>query len=220
VIRDNTAATSNGGGLLHVTGTLFLSMATASGNTANGSLSTGGGLYSTGDALTLENVTFSGNSAGQFGGGVYRNDATLMDMINVTLANNSASLGGGYYQATGSNYALRNTLLANNAGGNCYGPNGAAAFSLSTDNTCILGAGRSNVNAALGLLQVNGGVGGFSMATHLPGADSAAIDNGTNLDCPVTDQRGALRPVGAVCDVGAVEAGAIVPWIFLPGVLR
>ncbi len=48
----------------------------------------------------------------------------------------------------------------------------------------------------------------------LPG--SPAIDAGNDANCPLTDQRGANRPIGAHCDIGAYEAG----YLFLPLILR
>ncbi len=53
------------------------------------------------------------------------------------------------------------------------------------------------------------------MAPILP---SAAVDTGDNTVCPLTDQRGAIRPANAtnqssaICDVGAVEANATAPF--------
>ncbi|RME44389.1 MAG: PKD domain-containing protein, partial [Caldilineae bacterium] len=35
---------------------------------------------------------------------------------------------------------------------------------------------------------------------------SPAVDAGTNTGCPATDQRGAARPYGTTCDIGAYEA--------------
>ena len=46
---------------------------------------------------------------------------------------------------------------------------------------------------------------------YIPAADSPALDYAQA--CPATDQRGYPRPLGAGCDVGAIERGALV---FLP----
>jgi hypothetical protein len=45
---------------------------------------------------------------------------------------------------------------------------------------------------------------GFATPTWGPGPDSPALDSGA--DCAGSDFRGALRPQGAACDMGAVEA--------------
>jgi hypothetical protein len=62
----------------------------------------------------------------------------------------------------------------------------------------------------LGPLANNGG----PTLTHMPQAGSPAIDQGSG--CPAIDQRGAARPVGPACDIGAVEYGASLPWVYLP----
>jgi hypothetical protein len=53
----------------------------------------------------------------------------------------------------------------------------------------------------LGALAYNGGF----TPTFLPGAAGAAIDAGSDANCPATDQRGLRRPQGSHCDIGAVE---------------
>jgi hypothetical protein len=105
----------------------------------------------------------------------------------------------------------RNVVLADNENGNCEfdAPlSGTLRIgNLSSDNTCGFGPGRDNVDPLLGPLADNGG----PTRTHLPGPGSPAIDGGTTSGCPATDQRGAARPGGVSCDVGAVEADATVP---------
>jgi hypothetical protein len=91
-----------------------------------------------------------------------------------------------------------------------YGVNCASvlggSYNLSDDGSCGFGAGRDGVtNLNLGPLANNGGL----TKTHLPGPNSAAIDNGTGSGCPGTDQRGVIRPKGTACDVGAVEVQAV-----------
>lgn len=61
-------------------------------------------------------------------------------------------------------------------------------------------------NPMLQPLTLNGG----PTPTMMPMPNSPAIDSGSNLFCPVVDQRGSARPVdsiglGAICDIGAVE---------------
>jgi hypothetical protein len=81
---------------------------------------------------------------------------------------------------------------------------------LSDDNTCgfAAGGGADNVtDLLLGPLTDNGG----PTLTHLPQPGSRAIDNGTDIGAPATDQRGVERPQLAGIDVGAVEG---VPRVF------
>jgi hypothetical protein len=42
---------------------------------------------------------------------------------------------------------------------------------------------------------------------YAPAAGSPAIDAGDNDGCPTFDLRSYPRPIGGVCDIGAVESG-------------
>jgi hypothetical protein len=106
---------------------------------------------------------------------------------------------------------LRNTIIANSpAGGNCYGPLTSQGNNLSQDDSCqasLTAPGDLNARSPLlGPLQDYGG----PTQTHalLPG--SPAINGGTGVGCPATDQRGFARPQGAACDIGAFEFGILV----------
>jgi hypothetical protein len=44
--------------------------------------------------------------------------------------------------------------------------------------------------------------------THLPMPNSPAINAGHTGSCPATDQRGYLRPIADICDIGAVDVHA------------
>jgi len=72
----------------------------------------------------------------------------------------------------------------------------------SRDGTCGFAAS-SGIEAPLllGPLADNGG----PTPTHLPQPGSPLIGAASNAACRAIDQRGAARPQGAVCDVGAVE---------------
>ncbi len=219
----NNFCSGSGGGIAN-NGTLTLTNVTFSDNSAvcnpfgwtcsgsGGGIVNGGG----GVAATLTNVTFSGNSALCFGsgcvggGGGIANSATLT-LTNVTLSGNSASNGGGIYKSGGS-MTFINTIVANSlSGSNCNTPIGGNS-NLSSDGTCNFGAGRDNINVMLGPLANNGG----PTLTHMLLPGSPAIDFGTNTGCPAADQRGASRPIGTTCDVGAVEAS----YLFLPLILK
>jgi hypothetical protein len=191
-VEDFSSGNSGGGGIAIVNaGTATLTNVTLSGNSGY----YGGGMWGGGGTTTLTNVTLSGNSA-MVGGGI----AAAPNLINVTFSGNSAASGGGIagYPAT-----IKNTLIVKGAnGGNCRDSLGGTS-NLSDDGTCGFGAGRDNVNnLVLGPLANNGG---FTQ-THLPGAGSAVIDDGTASGAPARDQRGYTR-AGAAPDVGAVEVG-------------
>ena len=94
----------------------------------------------------------------------------------------------------------------------CAGAVTSMGFNLATDTSCTLNqpGDRQNVPSGLGPLADNGG----PTLTHLPAGTSLLVDGGTSQDCPGTDQRGRVRPVGLACDIGAVEAG---PELFANG---
>jgi hypothetical protein len=72
-------------------------------------------------------------------------------------------------------------------------------------SSCGSRPGDTLTAATLGPLADNGG----PTETRLPAPDSSAIDRAGR--CDGTDQRGVARPVGGLCDAGAVEAGALPP---------
>src|SRR5262249_6109309 len=94
-------------------------------------------------------------------------------------------------------------------------------YNLSSDNSCTAfftqTGDLNNANPQLGPLATNGG----PTPTHLPKSGSPAIDaiplgaNGWGTSLTI-DQRGAPRPIHGKCDIGAVEAGAVLPLLWLP----
>ncbi len=195
-LRDSLA--TNGGGIYN-RGAVNLNNVTISGNDA----AHGGGIDNFG-ALVLTNVTLSGND-GTYGGGL-KNEDGIASLTNVTFSGNSAATQFGSLWNSGDNthLYLKNVIVANSpTGGNCrfFKAPDSVLFNLSSDDTCGFGSGRDNVNVKLGPLANNGG----PTQTHLPQADSPAINNGTSSGAPPTDQRGVTRPQGATFDVGSVE---------------
>ncbi len=207
-------ASGSGGGIYNYSGaTTTLTNVTLSSNSATN----GGGILNNG-TLTLTNVTLSGNSASN-GGGIYNYDfGAAATLINITLSGNSATtLGGGIYNYFGT-ATLTNTIVVNSQGVNCS-PALGGSHNLSSDNTCGfggLGGGQDNVAVMLAPLGSYGG----TTQTHMP-YGGPAIDNGTNISCPTTDQRGKPRPVNSTCDVGAVERQTVdFPFLYLPLILK
>ena len=196
----NSAGT-NGGGAIFSTDMATVNSSTFSGNTSSGN---GGGIYHSG-SLTVSNSTFSGNHAGNFGGAIAV-DETLT-IVNSTISGNSASSAGGGIMDFYGPVLMQNTIVANNtAGGNCVGFITDGGGNLSYPDKSCPGV---NANPLLGPLQNNGG----PTQTMALGTGSPAINAAVDAICaasPVNnrDQRGAIRPYGAHCDIGAVEQGA------------
>lgn len=198
-----TAWGSNGGGVnlngvnYHVYESVF------TGNQV-GEYSNGGGLNSSPFAATgtIRNTTFSGNSASNFGGGLYHNTGTVY-VINSTFAAGAASAGGNIGNAGGT-FNIVNSLVADpTSGGNCSAPVTSQGHNLESTDTCGFNHAGDLVNTVplLGLLQDNGG----NTLTHLLLANSPALESGDEAACPDADQRGVTRPQNNHCDIGAVE---------------
>lgn len=199
----NSANVAGGGGIANEFGTMTLTNLTVAGNAASGDA---GGVENGRGTATLTNVTISGNFASS-GGGMWNLYGGTANLTNVTIFGNSAysSAGGiGNTLDADTHLYLTNVIIANNKqSDNCNfqkAPENPQA-NLSSDASCAFGPGRDSVKVKLGPLETNGG----ALLTHRPLFGSPAIDGGTDTGCPSTDERGAARVQGALCDVGAVE---------------
>lgn len=128
-----------GGGISNDNGTLLLTNATVSGNTAD----IGAGIY-TARAATIMNSTISnnivsGNLAGDGGGGIYNQGGTL-DLTNSTISGNTAHIanggaqGGAIRNNLGTATLTSSTLVSNSAdsGGAIYNSNSGTVNSFNT----------------------------------------------------------------------------------------
>jgi len=168
---------------------------------AYGGGASGGGVFVRTGAVSLVNCTLTLNYAvgglgdppgyqgwdlrgGGFGGGLANGRGTVR-LLNTIIANNGARW------TTNSMHDVGGSLLSD--GFNLVGnTNGATGF-LSDDLI--------NAWPSLGSLQFNGG----PTLTHALMPGSSAIDAGTAVDAPLTDQRGFARPAGRGHDIGAYE---------------
>ena len=189
----NTAATA-GGGLYDQTA-VDISNSTFSGNDsdAGGAILTDHSRGTTLHELTIDASTFADNTAGRFGSGI--------------------SIDADYTTTVGR------TILANSpASQNCNAFPGtlhSAGDNIDSGTSCSFAAAgdRHGVDPRLQALAGNGG----PAETQKLRSDSPAIDAVMGA-CPPPgiDQRGAPRPFGSRCDVGAFERGATPPSIFVP----
>lgn len=197
----------------------------------------GGGIFSSGagGSLTIDNSTVSGNSTGTgrsvgSGGGIYAasvlvSRSTITDNhVPVGMGGSSAGKGGGIRAPT---LSIDDSILAGNtssgAGADCSGIIARGRFTLISDPVgCVLPADTVGLltgeAANLVPLQDNGGPTPTHALCTGPGvpdpvceAASPAIDAASSEQCFGTDQRGAARPFGAGCDMGAYESGAEPP---------
>ena len=225
ILTDSTvsgnAANSNDGGISN-SGTLTLTDSTVSGNTA----SKGGGIFDN-RTLTVTGSTINSNVASGNGGGIY-NEAGVIRLTNSTISGNKAILGGGVYDLvtvfadyvtvafneggglhlqTSTTASLHASAIWSLSGPSCSGTGTfiSLGHNLDSDGTCGLNLGSGDLPSSdpkLGPLADNGGP--TLTRALLPG--SPAIDVIPAQDCVVsTDQRGAFRPQGVACDIGAYE---------------
>jgi len=217
----------NGGMLTLANCTLSHNVAGGFGSLANGSGSGyGGGIYN-GYKVALTNCTLSGNEAGDliyrasgYGGAIANERNGEVTLANCTLSDNAAvgtaGTGGGIWNF--GTATLGNTIITNSPGGSCSPgahPVQSTGHNLDEDGSCgLLHTGDlSMVPAYLTPLGAYGGPTQTQALCTGPGvpdpacaAASPAIDVGDNADCPDTDQRGAPRPQGSACDIGAYES--------------
>jgi hypothetical protein len=231
LISNNNAFTSSGsggsggGGISIRDGTsAAITNSTISGNVLNGSFY-GAGVYVQGTNLTISNTTVSANKAGD---GIYVFLGTLhVDNSTITANSHSAikTLLGDVF--------TRNSILAGNGwagigwdgdcvveqgykgtftslGYNLIG-NATARCQLTPATGDKVGSSTAPINARLLPLGLYGG----SVPSHALMAGSPAINAGSpatpgsgGTACQALDQRGFTRPVGARCDIGAVEGSA------------
>lgn len=174
----------------------------------------GGGLYDEQGSMTLINVTVSGNSARFDGGGVTNNGELVIR--SSTIVGNTSPAGAGIvtYADAANSLRISNSIVAGNSAGiaaDCSGP-------ITSEGHNLIGTGCAELTAAAGdKIGVEPGLlpladNGGPTLTHAPLPTSPAIDGGdpsppgsNPIVCPLTDQRGAGRPQGAACDIGAVE---------------
>lgn len=184
----------------------------------NGSFNgNGGGIYNDHATLTVTNSTLSGNSA-SVGGAIYNWSGSTLTITNTTFSGNFCSNpswthGGGIYNE-GATLKIGNTIFkAGSSGENIYNVDGISGgvtslgYNLSSDDGggYLTATGdRINTDPKLGPLQNNGG----PTFTHLPAADSPAI-NGSDPAVSM-DQRGPgfVRVVNGRADIGAIEVQA------------
>ena len=223
-IRNNNGGGGSGGGIYKNRGTLTLADSTVSDNIVG---AYGGGIvfgnFDNGPNL-LTNCTISGNRSTSGGGIASLRGSAPVVLNNCTIANNlvtsiqpgTAVAGGGTF----GTFDVANSIIANNiadagSGADCAGILNSNGHNLIGSQTnCVISGNLAGnvvgVDARLGVLADNGG----PTLTQAPAADSPAIDRGDpappgsgGFACAAFDQRAFPRPLGAACDIGALERG-------------
>lgn len=175
-----------------------------------------GGAFLNAGTLSIVNSTLSDNSAigaddrgAQSGGGALYNFGPATTTITTsTIVNNThPTRGGGILNGGPGFVMLQGSILAEN-----WAPSGAdCAQDVRSTGYVLIGATAGcaytpgtgdiqNVRPQLGPLAPNNGPTPTRALRGGPGVDTLPLPF-----CPTSDQRGVLRPVGALCDIGAYE---------------
>jgi uncharacterized repeat protein (TIGR01451 family) len=205
-VTGNSATGYGGGGIYSPGGESFtLNSSTISGNSGD----VGGGIAT--PAGTIENSTISGNSAIEYGGGIYKGFTGSLSIESSTISDNSAGLdGGGIWGAYITTFS--DTIVAHQtAGGNCtvFGADGG--YNLDDGTSCGFSSANNSLSNTDPLLDSAGlqDNGGPTQTIALqPGSPAIDAIPSTVNGCGTTittDQRGISRPQGPGCDIGAFE---------------
>ncbi|KAA3647157.1 MAG: hypothetical protein DWQ07_06570 [Chloroflexi bacterium] len=166
------------------------------------------GIYSASDNdtthLELLNVTISGHDQV----GLFLRSSS--DIAYTTIARNGTGL---HLVSFGFDQELRNVIIAENGGRDCIFEGGIGSRSaifrgknLNSDGSCELSEDGPMETGNADLLELEEfRFPFFPNRVHPLGPESEARDFAIGA-CPEDDQRFALRPAGAACDVGAYEA--------------
>jgi predicted outer membrane repeat protein len=173
----------------------------------------GGGLYHDQGDASVTNSTFSNNSS-KYGGGIFVIDMTLT-LVNNTISGNAARYGGGL-AIPYSTLELKQSIVSGNSA-----DSGADIHADPIDELGWANVGGSLVSLGYNLIGQYGnqqelaptdiitsrhGLGEFGGLFFPLLPDSPALDAIPAEECATTeDQRGAARPQGQACDIGAVE---------------
>ncbi len=241
LVTHNSASGGSGGGIRN-TGGLTVTRSTLAYNQA---LDFQGGGIDNAGTLVVFNSTLSNNLTSTSGGGLY-NSGTASVVFSTVAGNladayspDNANTGGGIYSTNFHAVNLRASLLAWNYRGAT--PNDCAGDVINSgDNNYVqtltdcpivgaTGGNHSGGDPGLEALQDNGGPltgAGQAPLTRLLRAGSPALHAVPSGQCfdlvgaPLTiDQRGAARPAGGACDIGAVE-GSLSSGLLLTNLVR
>jgi parallel beta-helix repeat protein len=140
----------NGGGSGHVVNSDAVnSTTTIDGFTiTGGGTNYGGGVYNDGASPVVSNCIITGNTAANFGGGIYNLNGSSPLVVNCIIAGNTATLfhGGGIYTDASSTPTIINCTIAGNSasqGGGIYAENPTPTITnnIIANNTATSGRG-------------------------------------------------------------------------------
>ncbi|MEP7163306.1 MAG: choice-of-anchor Q domain-containing protein [Ferruginibacter sp.] len=217
--KNNISASPYGGGAIFAqsSSVMTISGCTFLDNSAKGpgiGFSGSGGAVIANTSCNITNCTFTGNSATTQAGAIRLDNNS--SMVNCTVTGNAVTgngLGGGVYGSNVASNSITNSIIAGNTCGggspdiaqvnvgsnNIIGISGTSSF-VNGVNGNQVGTAANPINPLLGPLDYYGA--STQTKPLLPG--SPAINAGTTIAAPTTDQRGVGRYQQT--DIGAFES--------------
>ena len=188
----SNAAENSGGAIYADGGAVRISGSAFQENTA---FVSGGAIESRHGIVAISNSTIDNNEGG-LGGAIHVSGGSTV-LTHLTLSNNLAFNSGDSLNVSSGRLSLRNSIISGRGGGlDCVGELEQNAGNLITDGSCAPALrGSARLGALLG-----------EPAYRRLLEDSPAINAALDEFCLATDQRGALRPLGEACDIGAFES--------------
>ena len=166
--------------------------------------------------MTIVNSTITGNRSAEIGAGITSSGS--VSLVYATVVGNTANVA--FSNIDSQQLSSFGSVVAGGAAAqdNCLGAPTSFGYNFSDDDSCGFTQPTDRQAAGspgLGALANNGGV----TLTMLPADTSPLVNAIPPASCQsdgaagvTTDQRGITRPLGAGCDIGAVEVlGVVVP---------
>lgn len=166
--------------------------------------------YSTGsgatNTTTVDRSTISGNTSSSAVGAIEQVGRPLT-ITNSTITDNVATSGGagGLYAIAPATGGVSGTVFSGNGPAACLGPVVSNGDNHAGPGNTGCGV-TPGVDPQLAPLADNGG----RTLTQLPARSSVLLDKIAPCSGDAVDQRGAVRPSGVRCDIGAVERAQVV----------
>ncbi|MEM8639004.1 MAG: DUF4347 domain-containing protein [Cyanobacteria bacterium P01_G01_bin.54] len=173
VTNGRTTGADDGAGINHTstTGALTLNNVTVTGNSSN---DFGGGIIIVGASLSLNNSTIANNSAADDGGGIHSNFGSIT-LTNSTVSGNTSNDFGGGISSFDGTVSFINSTLSNNSANDDGGGMRTGSADINLTNSTVSG----NTSNDFG-----GGINTFS--------GTITIENSTLADNSAADDGGAL----------------------------
>jgi|GEM_PF-3694725 len=155
-ISGGISNTSHAQGIYISNSSVFVSSVNVTHNKQPNSSSDGAGIHCNECDLELQNSYVTNNHAGDYGGGIFAETSSSINIDNCIISNNSSELsGGGVYIDTNSEISINNSNISNNVaevnGGGFYFHNCSGYI-----NNCQMFSNYSNIDGGHG-----GGISGW-----------------------------------------------------------